>query len=279
MPETNYRWTGWNESERPMNLSPPDPHEVVVHDLRGLSTNQREEIGLTLENAGFEVVAGWGLDGENIEAAWAQGQWNDESWIEGEYYPYVKRMLSDKWATQTVAIFDHTIRKRMSTDFSKSQDGGVKVSPAEQTHIDQTYWAAIARVRLHLGEDAVQRVLSGTSIARICNVWRPLLGPVDDHPLAVADFRSLNEKRDFGETLPAPPGCRTGESQMLRYHPEQRWYYLSKMATNECLLLKCFDSGTGVKSPHSAFIDPSTPTDAGPRWSIEVRTVSLVDVH
>jgi hypothetical protein len=40
-------------------------------------------------------------------------------------------MLSDKWATQTVAIFDHTIRKRMSTDFSKSQDGGVKVPPAE----------------------------------------------------------------------------------------------------------------------------------------------------
>jgi hypothetical protein len=72
------------------------------------------------------------------------------------------------------------------------------------------------------------------------------MGPVYDHPLAVADFRSLNEKWDFGETLPAPPGCRTGESQMLRYHPEQKWYYLSQMATNECLLLKCFDSGTGV---------------------------------
>jgi hypothetical protein len=53
LPDTNYRWTGWNESERPMNLSPPDPHEVVVHDLRGLSTSEREEMGLTLDKAGF----------------------------------------------------------------------------------------------------------------------------------------------------------------------------------------------------------------------------------
>ena len=34
---------------------------------------------------------------------------------------------------------------------------------------------------------------------------------------------------------------------------DQRWYYVSKMETDECLLLKCFDSGSGVRSisPHS----------------------------
>ena len=102
----------------------------------------------------------------------------------------------------------------------------------------------------HLGEEVVQRVLRGTSVARICNVWRPLVGPVNDCPFVMADC-SLDEKRDFEETLHAPPGCRTGENQMLRYHPEQKWYYLSKMETDECLLLKCFDSGTGVRAPHS----------------------------
>ena len=36
-PEYNYRWIlGSNESER-LNISPPDPHEVVVHDLGELS--------------------------------------------------------------------------------------------------------------------------------------------------------------------------------------------------------------------------------------------------
>ena len=95
-PESNFRWTGSNESERPMNYTPPDPHEVVIHDLRGLSPAQREEMGLTVEKAGFEYVQGWGSGGKEIEAAWEQGKWNDESWIQGAYYPYVKKYGSGR---------------------------------------------------------------------------------------------------------------------------------------------------------------------------------------
>ena len=71
-----------------------------------------------------------------------------------------------------------------------------------------------------------------------------------DRPIAVADLISLDWERDFKETLPASPECRTGESQ-IRYHPDQHWHYFSKMAPDECLLsfLKCFDSGSGVRSP------------------------------
>jgi hypothetical protein len=74
-----------------MNLSPPDSHEVLIHDLRKLSATEREDMGLTLEKAGFEVVQGWGPDGESIQKAWGKGKWNDKSWIESEYYSYVKR--------------------------------------------------------------------------------------------------------------------------------------------------------------------------------------------
>lgn len=112
---------------------------------------------------------------------------------------------------------------------------------------------------MHLGEEALQRVLSGSAIARIVNIWRPLVGPVIDQPLSTADFRSIDVQRDFGQTAAAPPGCRTGESQMVRYHPDQKWYTFSKMQTDECLLLKCFDSQTGVKSPHSVRIICTSP--------------------
>ena len=95
-PETNYRWTGSNESERPMNHTPPDPHDVIIHDLKGLSTAQREEMGITVEKAGFELVQGWGPGGEEMEAAWEQRKWDDESWIKGVYYNYVKRHGSDR---------------------------------------------------------------------------------------------------------------------------------------------------------------------------------------
>jgi len=90
-PESGYRWTGSNESERPLNLSPPDSHEVLIHDLRKLSATERENMGLTLEEAGFEVVRGWGPNGESIQKAWGERKWNDQSWIESEYYSYVKK--------------------------------------------------------------------------------------------------------------------------------------------------------------------------------------------
>lgn len=95
VPENNYRWTGSNESERPMNLLPPDSHEVLVHDLRALSVTERVHMGLTLEKAGFEIVQGWGPFGEGMEAAWLQGKWNDDSWITDEYYSCVKRNGAD----------------------------------------------------------------------------------------------------------------------------------------------------------------------------------------
>jgi hypothetical protein len=182
------------------------------------------------------------------------------------------RLLAKKFNATQITAYDYTIRQRPFLPTKNENGVLIQLPPAQvlldvslplphrstyqhnhsqQTHIDQNYWAAIARVRLHLGEDAAQRVLDGSARAIVCNVWRPLIGPLLEQPLAAADFRSLDKQRDFDETTPAPPGCRTGESQMLRYHPDQKWYFLSAIQTDECLLLKCFDSLTGVRSPHS----------------------------
>jgi hypothetical protein len=48
------------------------------------------------------------------------------------------------------------------------------------------------------------------------------------------------------------------------------------MQPDEALLLKCFDSATDGRArfaPHTAFEDPTTPADAPPRESIEIRTL------
>jgi len=48
------------------------------------------------------------------------------------------------------------------------------------------------------------------------------------------------------------------------------------MRTDEVLLLKCYDSALDGRArflPHTAFIDPTTPPDAAPRESIELRTL------
>jgi hypothetical protein len=46
------------------------------------------------------------------------------------------------------------------------------------------------------------------------------------------------------------------------------------MTVEEALLLKCYDSANDGRTrfgPHTAFVDPTTPADAPPRESIELR--------
>lgn len=144
-----FRWTPSRESERPDNFLPPDTHQVRIYDLRSLSVKEREDMGLTLERAGFETLEGWIANGEEIGKGWAEKKWEDVDFIENVYKPYVQRsvpqsfiqictsllfgrLLSEKFKATKIAIFDHTIRKRTSTDSAKIQDGSAaKVPPAE----------------------------------------------------------------------------------------------------------------------------------------------------
>ena len=48
------------------------------------------------------------------------------------------------------------------------------------------------------------------------------------------------------------------------------------MTADEALLLKCYDSADDGRTrfgPHTAFTDPTTPVDAAPRESIELRAL------
>ncbi|HYL60481.1 MAG TPA: CmcJ/NvfI family oxidoreductase, partial [Candidatus Acidoferrales bacterium] len=58
-------------------------------------------------------------------------------------------------------------------------------------------------------------------------------------------------------------------------NPNHRWYYIPHQRKEEVLLLKCYDSdGRHSRfTAHSAFEDPSSPPNAAPRESIEVRTL------
>ena len=69
---------------------------------------------------------------------------------------------------------------------------------------------------------------------------------------------------------------RVGETYSVVFSPEHRWFYVPEMTADEILLLKCFDSETDGRArfaPHTAFVDPTTPANAAPRESIELRTL------
>ncbi|PJG46404.1 hypothetical protein CAF53_19695 [Sphingobium sp. LB126] len=157
--------------------------------------------------------------------------------------------------------------------------------PAGTVHVDFTEETGPECFAERLGEDAER--LRGRRFA-VINVWRPINGPMRDHPLALCDARTVEPKdlmvsRSISRTN--DKGLRTadgkitaGEIYSVAFNPAHKWYYVPDMMPDEALLLKNYDSrrdGVARFSPHSAFADPTTPADALPRASIEVRTLAV----
>jgi len=95
-------------------------------------------------------------------------------------------------------------------------------------------------------------------------------------PLAIADAGSL-APQDFIATERRFPD-RVGEIYQFAYNPAHRWTWFSKMRRDEALIFKVYDSATDGRArfgAHTSFDDPTTPPDAGPRESIEIRAFAF----
>jgi len=223
---------------------------TVVHDVRG------KEDTVSLETSGFEFVRHVSEEKEFV----------DEEAIRTGYYKEVEELLKKQTGAKRILIFDHTIRRPLKEGQpNTAQQRG----PVTLVHVDQTYAAGLARVRQHAPEDA-DRLLKGR--VRIINVWRPIGNPVAHHPLAVADWRSLDPEKDLVATRHIYAD-REGATFNVRYNPSHQWYYLGIQTPDEVILIKCFDSDESKArlTPHTAFLDSASPKDAPERQSIEVR--------
>ncbi len=188
----------------------------------------------------------------------------DEEQIRRIYYPEVVRLVGQATGAAEVLVFDHTLRLE-----NNSAEGGR--TPVRLVHNDYTERSGPQRVRDLLGAEAAEAALRGR-VAQI-NLWRPIRGPVESAPLALADARSLSPSDLIATDLVFPD--RVGEIYQVAHSPGQRWYSYPAMAPDEALLIKGYDSATDGRArftPHSAFDDPNSPADAAPRASIEVRT-------
>ena len=129
-----------------------------------------------------------------------------------------------------------------------------------------------------LGEEEAARLrASGARIIQI-NVWRPIRGPVERSPLALADASSVQQE-DLIATDQVFPD-RVGEIYNVAHAASQRWYYAPHMTADEVLLIKSWDSlddGHARFTPHGAFQLSEAREDAPARESIEVRTLVIVE--
>jgi len=189
----------------------------------------------------------------------------DAQAIASVYEAEVEAFLKSVTGCSRVHIFDHTVR---ASDPELRELKQVR-EPAQLVHNDYTAKSGLVCLRENLGAEA-ERLARGRF--QILNVWRPLVDPVEDYPLALCDARSI-EPLDLIDSERRAPN-HIGEIQLAVHSEEQCWFYFSAMRPPEVLLFKTFDSLDGGVHPcsiHSAIHLPQAPADATPRQSVESR--------
>jgi hypothetical protein len=189
--------------------------------------------------------------------------------LKAVYYPEVEGLVQAASGASRVVVFDHTLR---SGDQDEREAKLVR-EPVLSVHNDYTEWSGPQRLREFLPGEAEELLAHRFAIIQ---VWRAINRPIAVNPLAIADARSLAP----GDLIAAERRYphRVGETYQVRYNPDHRWFYFPEMRRDEALVFKVYDSekdGRARFTAHTSFSDPTSPPDAPPRQSIEVRTFAF----
>jgi len=193
----------------------------------------------------------------------------DNAQLKALYYPEVKRLVQTISGAARVVVFDHTLR----TGDSSEQEAKKIREPVLWAHNDYTEWSGPQRVREILPKEAEHLLRHRFAIIQ---VWRAIDRPIQANPLALVDARSVSRADLLAAERRYPD--RVGETYQLRYNPDHLWFYFPQMQRDEAIVFKVYDShihGCARFTPHTSFIDPTTPPGAPPRQSIEVRTFAF----
>ncbi len=211
---------------------------------------------LSLDKQGFAIT----------RQSTAVANFFDADEVRRVYYPEVERMVREFTGAVKVHVFDHNVRSR---PMAQRHENGAQ-EPVKVAHNDYTLKSGPQRVRDLMADEAEALLRNRFAVI---NVWRPIRGPVQESPLAVCDAQSMAQDDFVKHVLKYRD--REGEVYSVAFNPNHRWYYVPNQQKEEVLLLKCYDSdGRRARfTAHSAFEDPTSPPDAAPRESVEVRTL------
>jgi hypothetical protein len=193
----------------------------------------------------------------------------DDAEVRRVYYPEMEALVKAESGAQRVVVFDHTLRT--ADDALRTERKIREVVP--RVHNDYTEWSGPQRVRDLLPDEAdalLQRRFA------IVQVWRPIRHPVESFPLAICDACTVSPDNLIVSERRYPH--RVGQTYAITYNPAHKWYWFPRMRREEAIVFKVFDSlkdGRARWTAHTAFDDPTSPPDARPRESIEIRTLAF----
>jgi hypothetical protein len=231
----------------------PDPRRVVLHNGRPSAND------FALDREGFRFVR------HDTKVA----DFYDEAEIKRVYYPEMETLIKAQSGAKRVVVFDHTLR---TADDELRESKKIR-EVVRRVHNDYTEWSAPQRVRDILPAEAEELLKRRFAIIQ---VWRPIRYPVETFPLAMADARTLSPDDMIISERRTPD--RIGQTYAIRYNPAHKWFWFPHMRREEAYVFKVFDSakdGRARWTAHTAFDDPTTPPNARPRESIEIRTLAF----
>jgi len=230
-----------------------DPKQVVIHNGR-LRANE-----FLLDRQGFRFV----------RHDTAVADFFNEEDVRSRYYAEMEALVKAESGAKRVVVFDHTLRT--ADDVMRMERKIREVVP--RVHNDYTEWSAPQRVRDILPNEADELLRGRFAIVQ---VWRPIRDPVESFPLAIADARSVAFD-DFVISERRYPN-RVGQTYAVTYNASHKWFYFPRMRREEAIVFKVYDSlkdGRARWTAHTAFDDPTSPANARPRESIEIRTLAF----
>ncbi len=241
-------------AERAKSYWPSDDHEVMVTDVRSL--NELPSIGRN----GFTM----------LREPTAVRDFLDPAQIEQVLVPEAVALAKRLTGAAHAIAFGPVARNDSADNIDSRQ-------PAFGAHVDYGRRTIEAVARPLLGDQA--DLWLGKRVV-LMNLWRPIT-TVHRTPLALCDASTVqaddlhdSEIRGGLDDPDRPPLF----GYNLSYSPDHRWYYASRMQPEELFAFKLYDS-SGPRAQwtgHTAINDPEAASDAPPRQSMEIRTISFI---
>ncbi len=239
------------------------PATVQIHDARPHVTD------FGLDRSGFTL----------LRHASAVSDFRDPAQLDGVYAAEVTELVKRATGADEVVSAGWVLRTS-----AEEIPEGVQ-PPAPDVHVDVHPGRADARM-----DASSPRPGQPYKRAILTSLWRAISPPPQDTPLALLDYRSVDDGEGvpnlliFTETLPSPddvPGIDDPDSHpagsVFEHRPGHRWWYFPAMSPDEALLFKLHDSDHSVawRAPHTAFRDSGAAArGAHPRESVEFRTIA-----
>jgi hypothetical protein len=243
-----------------------------------LTTTEYAPTTVTITN-GRPHAGDFGLDSSGftlLRHASAVTDFGDPAQLDGTYRDEAGELVKRALGADEVVTLGWVIRRA-----SQALDGAQP--PASDVHVDIHPGRADDRMTAASPRGAPYRRAVMTSL------WRAFSPPPQDWPLALLDYRSVDDAEGepnlllFVDKLPDPdnvPGVEDPDARpagsIFAPRPHHRWWFFPDLTADEALLFKLHDTDHSVawRVPHTAFEAPYAAA-ANPRESVEFRTIAF----